>query len=120
MSSSDPLTTLGPALFIDVLSRLPARALASVEQVCSGWRACAGAYASGLWRCASVREGVGRADLIACDALARTGVWSVKEEDTRALVRDPVALLLREERVGGTPDAGTRVNWRHVCEWNPA
>lgn len=132
--TTDPLLTLGPDLFVEILSHLPASALLSSELVSRSWNDCAQAYSCGLWRRASLREHVEPSDVVACDSLASRGKWTVDEHDRRPLATDVNKLLepptihewasrTFDSPAGHTPltplDTPTldvRVNWRYVCE----
>lgn len=135
----DPLAVLGEDIFVEVLSYLGVDGLCAVEQVSKSWLACARAHSTGLWRNASVIDGVEPFDLEICNNLAKNGVWSIDEYDRRPIAFNVYRLLetpataMRELPEWDWSDVAhdadpmenrgavhsrrrTRVNWRYVCE----
>lgn len=135
----DPLTVLGEDIFVEVLSNLGVNDLCSSERVTKSWLACARAHSSGLWRHASLADGVEPFDLQTCNNLAKNGIWGIDEYDRRPIAFNVYRLLetpataMRElpewdwsdvahdadpmENKGNVDGKRrTRVNWRYVCE----
>lgn len=135
----DPLAVLGEDIFVEVLSNLGVNDLCAAERVTKAWLACARAHSSGLWRHASMVDGVEPFDLQTCNNLAKNGIWGIDEYDRRPIAFNVYRLLetpatvMRElpewdwsdvahdadpmENKGNVDGKRrTRVNWRYVCE----
>ncbi len=117
----DPLTRLGPDVFVDVLAQLGVHDLLAAELVSKAWRQCAAEHESRLWRGLAYSTGVDRADLMACDELAATGTYPLPAHNLAALARDRTELEPERDRVGwryvvrthfGYEDAWTRAHAR--------
>ncbi|WVF65873.1 hypothetical protein IAT40_000610 [Kwoniella sp. CBS 6097] len=127
-SRSDPLSTLGASLFLQVLSELPLRSLLTCTTVCKSWKSCIQSSTATLYRPLAHSLGVEKKDLKTLEqlerAFAKPSSWSITSGssdfsggyDPEETGPEPEPEPEPENGQSGGGDAFGSVDWKGVVK----